>query len=77
MPGRPQGEVWIDGTLLRQSPIRRAKIAPGEYRIEIRPVGGVGDPLAGQLAIEPGQESVLTFDFGRGELKQSSKPLAQ
>jgi hypothetical protein len=76
LPGRPQGEVWIDGRLLRQSPIRRDQKAPGEYRIEIRPVGG-GDPLVGQVEIAPGQETILTFDFGRGELNVSTKPLAQ
>ncbi len=73
LPRRPQGEVWVDGKPL-SSPVRKIKKTPGEYSIEIRPVGG-GQAISERFTIEPGQETLLTFDLDRGELKKRFKSL--
>lgn len=75
LPGCPQGKVWIDGELLQQSPVIRSLLAPGEYRIEIRPLGGDYDSLPETFAIQSGQETILTFDLGQGQIQKRSKAL--
>ncbi len=75
LPRRPHGVVWVDGKRLQQSPIRGVRMEPGGYRIEIRPVTGGGNPLAESFTIEPGQETVLSFDLDQEKLSQSIKPL--
>ncbi len=76
-PGRPQGDVWLDGELLAATPIRKATLAPGGHTVEIRPRGGEEPGLEHPLTIASGQEAILTFDLENEKVSQNDKPLPQ
>lgn len=75
-PGRPQGDVFLAGELLSSSPLRRHLVEPGQWQVEIRPRAEDTEPLSQSLKLEPGRESILTFDFRAGRLRMSTKALA-
>lgn len=73
-PGRPQGDVFLRGQLLSSSPLRRHVLAPGAYTVEIRPRSDAA-PLIQNVELEPGKETIVTFDLAASTLRKSSKPL--
>ncbi len=80
-PGRPQGEVSINGQARGTSPLNNLFLKAGSYLVEISPIQQqpAGDqetdpapdtePLSSlvkNLTLEPGLESILTFDLVAG-----------
>jgi hypothetical protein len=58
----PWGEVVIDGVSRgRTPPLNRVEVAPGRHTIEIR--HPQQQPVAMQVALEPGEEFALRYSF--------------
>ena len=75
-PGRPQGQVSIDGELVGSTPISKIKREPGDYTIEIEPRGGADERLTQTITLQSGQEVILSFNLAAGEMTSHSKPLS-
>ncbi len=75
LPGRPQGQVSINGTLVGPTPLSRIERAPGAYTLEILPRDGEGDGLREELTLESGQELILSFDLDAGTVRTRAKAL--
>ena len=75
LPGRPQGQVSLDGNPLGPTPLSRVEQPPGVYTLEILPRDGEGEALQEQITLESGQEVILSFDLDAGTLRTRTKPL--
>ncbi len=73
LPGRPQGEVFIDGKLIGPTPLPKLQRLPGTYALEIRPQGEEGEGLTETLRLDSGQETILSFDLVAGSLTSRVK----
>jgi hypothetical protein len=59
---KPEGEVFIDGTLKGMSPpLKRIQLPPGKHVVEIR--SGTMKPMTVDLAIGPGEEFAVQHTF--------------
>ena len=72
LPGRPQGQVWLDADLVGPTPIRRKLRIPGSHRLEIRPQGP-GESLVQNIRLVAGQETVVSFDLRAGAIQVTEK----
>ena len=75
-PGRPQGDVFLRGRLIGTSPLRRHTVEPGAYTLEIRP-RGEDAPLIRNIELQPGHETIVTFDLSAARLHESTKALTK
>jgi hypothetical protein len=62
LPRRPQGDVLVGGQSQGGSPLTR-RLAPGEHQLEIRGKDGTLAPLQRTIRIEPGKETIVSFDL--------------
>ncbi len=66
-PGRPQGQVSINGADSLPSPVSHLWLAPAHYLVEIRPLSaGTGKHQTQAVAVESGRETIVTFDLESG-----------
>ena len=75
LPGRPQGQVSIDGEPLGPTPLSRIQREPGTYTLKILPREGEGEGLTQEVTLEPGRELILSFDLDAGNVRASAKDL--
>ncbi len=75
LPGRPQGQLSIDGELLGPTPLSRIHREPGAYMLEILPREGEGEGLRQEITLQAGQETILSFDLDAGTLRTTNKAL--
>ncbi len=75
LPGRPQGEVSLDGEVLGPTPLSKLLREPGGYTLEIRPRDGEGDGLTQEITLEASQEIILSFDLDAGLVRTGAKAL--
>ena len=75
LPGRPQGQVSIDGEALGPTPLSRIQREPGVYMLEILPRDGEGEGLKQEITLESGQETILSFDLDAGTVRTTAKAL--
>ena len=60
---KPQGEIYIDGTLKGVSPpLKRIQLSAGKHVVEVR--NGALKPVVVELAIGPGEEFAVQHVFG-------------
>ncbi len=75
LPGRPQGQVRIDGEILGSTPLSKLRREPGAYTLEILPRGGDGEGLRQEIELESGMEIILSFDLDAGTVRTGTKAL--
>ncbi len=75
LPGRPQGEVFLDGEFLGPTPLSRILREPKGYTLEIRRRGDDSEGLTQEVTLEPGQEVILSFDLEAGQVRTGAKAL--
>ncbi len=73
LPGRPQGQVSLDGTSLGLTPLSKIQRAPGTYVLEILPRDGEGEGLREEITLTGGEEIILSFDLDAGTLRTRTK----
>lgn len=67
LPGRPAGEIYLDGQPLGAGTLSRRKVAPGAHLLEILARGGGPGRIRQNVTLEPGRELVVSFDLDKGE----------
>ncbi|MEM8931600.1 MAG: protein kinase [Acidobacteriota bacterium] len=72
-PRKPHGEVWIDGRWFGTTPLRGITVDVGRHVLEIRPRDGTGDPLRRVIEVEADRETIITFDFEAGKIRETHK----
>ncbi len=73
--GKLQGRIAIGDGEWEPSPLTRRKMPPGRYELRIESPSGEGESIRQPLEIQPGQETILTFDLGTGAVSEKVKPL--
>ena len=71
-PRRPHGAVWIDGRWVGDTPLRGLGLDAGRHVLEIRPRDD-GEPLRRVIEIAADRETVVTFDFEAGKIREAQK----
>jgi len=75
---KPEGEIWVDGTLKGKSPpLKKVQLSPGYHLVEVR--SGSFKPLQTELTVGPGEEFEVTHNFRasqppRAPVKTKSAP---
>ena len=67
LPGRPAGEIYLDGQPLGAGTLSRRKLAPGAHLLEVLARGGGPGRIRQNISLEPGRELVVSFDLDKGE----------
>ncbi|MEM7355496.1 MAG: serine/threonine-protein kinase [Acidobacteriota bacterium] len=75
LPGKPQGEVFLDGESIGATPLTRLLRVPGDYQIEVRPRAGEEEGLAESVTLEAGREALIFFDLSARTVTRRAKDL--
>ena len=67
LPRRPAGDIYLDGQALGSANLARRKLSPGIHQLEIRGRDGAPGRVQKTLQIEPGRETVVSFDLEKGD----------
>jgi serine/threonine protein kinase len=67
LPRRPAGDIYLDGQALGPANLSRRRLSPGSHQLEIRGKGGAPGRVQKTLQIEPGRETVVSFDLEKGD----------